>query len=92
MSLNIFMCEIALITSESTKSSLQLFLLIVGTLLFRDVSGDASEEQLAWWKVESRTSQFLKIEKIALIMGTKCPDCVHPWIKCSSMLSFKMLF
>ena len=35
---------------------------------------------------------FLKIEKLDLLEGEKWLDCVHPWIKCSCMLSFKILF
>ena len=52
-----------------------------------------------WWLIRGAVSgeeegrrpplPFFENSKNCLNNGKKCPDCFHPWIKCSSMLSFK---
>ena len=67
------LCEIVLITSESTDymSSLQLFYWVIQVMMW---SANYCFEMHAfvWWRIRSTISgeeDFLKIEKIAIIMG-----------------------
>ena len=104
MSVNVGLCEIALIMSENAgyecMSSPQLLYWVMKVMMWcaNDYFGMDVYE---WWRINGATSEgmregfpcpsFENWKKYPNI-GKKSPDSVSPWIKCSSMLSFKILF
>ena len=100
MFLNVDVCDIVLITSESTdyefladifiellKFWCEVLTVVLGCMRMFD---DSSGAQLAGRRRGGGLPcSFLKIQKNCPNNGKKCPDCFHPWIKCSSMLSYK---
>ena len=89
MFVNVDICKIVFTTSESTYYELPTVIFIELLNFYCEVltmcmSGDVSGAQLAGRKI------FWKLKNCPH-NGKKYLDCVHPWIKWSSMLSFKML-
>ena len=79
---NVDMCEIVLITNESTDYEFSAAIVVELLKFWCEVltmPGDVPGAQLAG--EGGLPCPFLKTEKIALMMEKKCLDCVHPWIK-----------